>query len=64
MVWLGFWLALGLDCRAALAMTLNNTDATALPGYLWHLQMKAVQLLNNNKTLRQNLLWNNGYPAA
>jgi hypothetical protein len=56
MVWLGFWLALGLDYRAAIAMTLNNTDATALPGYLWHLQIEAVQLLNTNQTLTQNLL--------
>jgi hypothetical protein len=33
--------------------------ATALSGYLWHLQIKGVQLLKNNKTLTQNLLWNN-----
>jgi hypothetical protein len=52
----GFWLAWGLDCHAALALTLNNTDATALPGYLWHLQIEAVQLLNTNQTLTQNLL--------
>jgi len=54
--WVGFWLAWGLDCRAALAMTINNTHATALPGYLWHLQIKTVQLLNNNETLTQNFL--------
>jgi hypothetical protein len=52
----GFWLALGLDCRAALAMTLNNTDATALPGHLWHLQIKSVQLLNSNETVTQDFL--------
>jgi hypothetical protein len=45
-----------MDCRAALALSINNTDATALPGYLWHLQIRAVQLLNSNKKLTQNFL--------